>query len=82
LPSLVLRSTPRLRQIVAKGSGPLLGAPDLPLDGTQGMTVQLQSPGDGPCWAAEFPPQSIKKNFAGDRTPGQRTNGWVAMQID
>jgi hypothetical protein len=45
------------------------------------MRVQLQSPGDGPCWTAEFPPQSIKKNFAGDRTPGKRTNGWVAMQI-
>lgn len=82
LSSLRLTTGGGVARIVARGSGPLLDAPYLPLAAPAGIVVQLQDTGSGRCWSSAFPTSSIKRNIGGVSTVGSLRNGQLSAQID
>jgi len=80
LTALTVTSSPNAQRILARGRGPLLDAPFLPLDGSQGLVVQLHETGSGRCWGAEFPAASIGRNIAGVAAPGSRRDGRLSAR--
>jgi Tol biopolymer transport system component len=79
--SLLLTSSSSSRRIVLRGEGSLLDAPYLPLDGSQGLTVQLHEVASGQCWESEFPAESIERNTAGVVEPGKRRSGRLWAEL-
>lgn len=81
LTSLRMTSTGGRRKVLARGRGPLLDAPYLPIVAPGGLTVQLHDTGSGRCWGAEFAPDDIKRNIAGTTERGSRRDGRVLAQL-
>ncbi|MEW6269324.1 MAG: hypothetical protein AB1689_08525, partial [Thermodesulfobacteriota bacterium] len=81
LTSLTLTSSPGARRILARGDGPLLDAPFLPLHGAQGIVVQLHETDTGRCWGADFAASSISRNVAGLPVIGSRRDGRFSARI-
>jgi hypothetical protein len=79
---VTLRDGAGAKHIAVSGKGEMLDLPHLPLDGSQGLTVQLQEKGSGRCWSAEFDPASIAKNHAGSAEPGQSRIGRLVAGFD
>jgi len=81
LTSVVLTRSDDTRRIRVEGSGTLLDAPYLPLEGAKGIVVQLHETSSGQCWGASFPASAIRRNTAGVAAPGSRRDGLLIAEI-
>lgn len=70
-----LRSTEKGPLILARGSGPHLDLPYLPLLAPSGLTVQLHESESGACWGTHFPADAIERNHAGSLDQATETRG-------
>jgi hypothetical protein len=81
-------STVRLRRgalrsgIEAKGAGPLLDLPYLPIAAPNGITVQLHETSTGRCWGAHFPTSAITANTRGRAGSGRGVSGLLNARMN
>ena len=79
--ALIARNGDKRARLTFRGEGPLIDAPYLPLAAPSGVTVQVHDTISGRCFGAHFPPESIRRNRAGEETQGRFPDGRFAADL-
>jgi Tol biopolymer transport system component len=81
LAMLRIRKGSRRSSVEAKGSGPSLDLPYLPIAAPNGVTVQLHESTTGRCWGAHFPAAAIARNLRGSAEAGGEQSGQLRADL-